>query len=183
MHYEKICREFIYLTVLCDRPYLVSLLYAALLSLLLVTFSIFIITCLHHVLAAGSCISWSFPSQSSKTLSSQVADFLHWQYWLKNHWPIVWVNPFLALLVWRPGVPTDPCSDRHSNSMDNTSIIHLFIHSYNYIHMYDRDLPQSIQVWLTTQCIPRKGLTQTMGHSSANTASSSITCTGIPTPF
>ena len=50
---------------------------------------------------------------------------------------------------------------------DNTSIIHLFIHSYNYIHIYDRDLPQSIQDWLTTQCIP----------------GSSITCAGIPTPF
>ena len=95
MHYEKICREFIYLTVLCDHPYLVSLLHAALLSLHLDAFSIFIITCLHHGLAAGTCLSWSFPSQSSKTLSSQVADFFHWQYWLKNHWPIVWVNPFL----------------------------------------------------------------------------------------
>ena len=40
------CSEVVYLTVSCDRPYLVSLLYAILLSLHLVTYLTFFITCL-----------------------------------------------------------------------------------------------------------------------------------------
>jgi len=39
------CRGFVYLTVLCDRPYLVSVLFAVLLSLHLVTFLMLFITC------------------------------------------------------------------------------------------------------------------------------------------
>ena len=40
------CRGVVYLTVLCDRPYLVSLLFAVLLSLHLVTFLMLFITCI-----------------------------------------------------------------------------------------------------------------------------------------
>ena len=45
---KKICREFVHLTVLCDHPYLVSLLFAILLSLHLVTFLMLFIACLCH---------------------------------------------------------------------------------------------------------------------------------------
>ena len=47
------CRGVVYLTVLCDRPYLVSLLFAVLLSQHLFTFLMFLLlvaTCLIHVL-------------------------------------------------------------------------------------------------------------------------------------
>jgi len=39
------CRGAVYLIVLCDHPYLVSVLFAVLLSLYLVTFKMFFITC------------------------------------------------------------------------------------------------------------------------------------------
>jgi len=52
------CRGAVYLTVLCDRPYLVSLLFAVLLSLHLVTFFIVFITCIYRwILAWGYAIS------------------------------------------------------------------------------------------------------------------------------
>jgi len=46
------------------------------------------------LLAVGVYLSWGLPSHSSRSRSSQAAYmdhwlrcWLHWQYWLKNHWP------------------------------------------------------------------------------------------------
>jgi len=43
------CREVVYFTVSCDHPYLVSLTFAILLSLHLVTLLLFVVTCVVFV--------------------------------------------------------------------------------------------------------------------------------------
>ena len=51
MYMEKdLCRGVVYFTVLCDHPYLVSLLFAVLVSLHPATFLMFFITCTKYAL-------------------------------------------------------------------------------------------------------------------------------------
>ena len=56
------------MTVICDHPYLVSLHFAVLLSLHLVTFFMFFNTCLSFFLAAGACLIWFAITQLQKSL-------------------------------------------------------------------------------------------------------------------
>ena len=65
---------------------------------------------------------------------------LHWQYWLKNHWPKRpfkhWVNP--SLDGWQTCLMTGhPYIQAFKN---------YFTQSFRYIHINDRDLPQPFQV-------------------------------------
>ena len=71
-----------YWTVLCYHPYLVSMLFADLLSLHLVTFLMFFILVHVTFLAADACLSWRLPSITEQQVSPHR---LPMQYWLKNH--------------------------------------------------------------------------------------------------
>jgi len=73
------CTEVFYAIMLSP----VSMLFADLLSLHLVTFLMFFIV---HVtlLAADACLSWSLPSVTEQQVSPHR---LRMQCWLKNHWP------------------------------------------------------------------------------------------------
>ena len=73
-----------YWTVLCYHHYLVSLLFADLLSLHLVTFLMFSILVHITFLAADACLSWSLPFITEQQVSPHR---LPMQYWLKNRWP------------------------------------------------------------------------------------------------
>ena len=74
-----------YWTVLCYHPYLVSMHFADLLSLHLVTILMFLFLFMSlYFLAADACLSWSLPSFTEQQVSLHR---LPVQYWLKNHWP------------------------------------------------------------------------------------------------
>ena len=72
---------------------------------------------------------------------------LHWQYWLKNHWPKRpfkhWINPSLdgwqsqLSLSKDQGHPYIHAFKKHGK---------YFTQSFRYIHINNRDLPQSFQV-------------------------------------
>ena len=95
-----------YCTVLCYHPYLVSMLFADLLSLHLVTFLKFFYSCsCQFFLAADACLSWSLPSITEQQVSPHR---LPMQYWLKNHWPDQ------AFFKHSP----------HTNSISNSAILH-----------------------------------------------------------
>ena len=74
-----------YWTVLCYHPYLVSTLFADLLSLHSTScyiFNVFYSCSCHFFSAADACLSWSLPSITEQQVSPHR---LPMQYWLKNH--------------------------------------------------------------------------------------------------
>jgi len=136
----------LYLTVLCDHPCLVSLLFAILLRL--VTFLTFFITCL-------SCFSSRHVPQLRFAITQQKSVFtdsilgpliqvlatpvvlVDWPKHPFKHR----VNPSLdgwrpALPLWRSVEPIDPGIQKAWS----------LIHSFRAIHVCDRDLSQSFQV-------------------------------------
>ena len=119
----------------------------------------FFITCLCHFFSSlSTCLSWGLPSHSNRSLS-QAATYniygygqltqalLHWQYWLKNHWPKRpfkhWMYPSLdgwqsqLSLSKDQGHPYIHAFKKHGK---------YFTQSFRYIHINNRDLPQSFQV-------------------------------------
>ena len=97
--------EIVYWTVLCYHLYLISMLFADLLSLHLLPFSMLFI-CVH--LAADACLSWSFPSITEQHVCPHRLPQRWMQYWLKNHWPDQ------ALVK----------NSLHTNCISNSAILH-----------------------------------------------------------
>ena len=90
------------------------------------------------------------------TIDSGISQ-IHWQYWLKNHWPKHLfkhkVNP--SLDRWQSRLSSEDRS-RHSNSMDNFthSFIHSFINSDIFIFVIETYLSLfNCLIQLTTQRI------------------------------
>jgi len=105
-------------------------------------------------LAAGACLSWGLPSHSRRSLSTQGSIYIQLNQvlatlavsaeesltqasvqTLSQFFPGWMTKP--ALPVRRLGVPIDQAFKK---------VWIIFIHSFRYIHIYDRDLPQSFQV-------------------------------------
>jgi len=152
-------------------PTFISLLFAILLSLHLVTFLMFFITCLCHLLAAGACLSWGLPSHSSRSLFSDLSVL-----------PSVYdsgisytgsisqriTDPSIrtsteSTLLWMYDKASSPClktggthRPRHSKSVDIIlyTFVHLFLHSDIFIFVIGTYLSLfKCLVRLTTQRI------------------------------
>jgi len=122
----------------------------------------FFITCLWHFLAAGTCLSmsWGLPPHSSQK-SVLTGSIIIWSidsgisytgsiFWriadssIYSMSTLLWMDDKASSPCWRPGVPIDPGIQKA------WIILHSFTPSFRYIHIYDRNLPQSFQVPCST---------------------------------
>ena len=150
----------LYTWLFYDHPYLVPLLFAILLSLHLVTFVMFFITCLKpFFFAAGACLSWAITQPQKSVLTRQHIYSIESgiSYTGSIGWRIT--NPSIcsnteSTLPLMDDKVSSPClktGGTHRSGIQKAWIIlhlfiHSFIHSFRYSHIYDRDLPQSFQV-------------------------------------